>query len=68
MHNVKLSILRPSLIAGPNPPGNLGAMIHGIENGKYLIKYCRGKSPEKCSDGSGYCKSSSYVNRKGWDI
>ena len=36
MHNVTLSILRPSLIAGPNPPGNLGAMIHGIENGKYL--------------------------------
>ena len=35
-HNVTLSILRPSLIAGPNPPGNLGAMIHGIENGKYL--------------------------------
>ena len=36
MHSVKLSILRPSLIAGPNPPGNLGAMIHGIKNGKYL--------------------------------
>ena len=36
MHNVTLSILRPSLIAGPNPPGNLGAMIHGIGNGKYL--------------------------------
>ena len=36
MHNVALSILRPSLIAGPNPPGNLGAMIHGIKNGKYL--------------------------------
>ena len=36
MHNVKLSIRRPSLISGPNPPGNLGAMIHGIENGKYL--------------------------------
>ena len=36
MYNVKLSILRPSLIAGPNPPGNLGAMIHGIKNGKYL--------------------------------
>ena len=36
MHNVMLSILRPSLIAGPNPPGNLGAMIHGIKNGKYL--------------------------------
>lgn len=36
MHNVKLSILRPSLIAGPNPPGNLGAMIKGIKTGKYL--------------------------------
>lgn len=36
MHNVKLSILRPSLIAGPNPPGNLGAMIRGIRNDKYL--------------------------------
>lgn len=36
MHNVKLSIIRPSLIAGPNPPGNLGAMIEGIKRGKYL--------------------------------
>ena len=36
MHNVALSILRPSLIAGPNPPGTLGAMIRGIRNGKYL--------------------------------
>jgi nucleoside-diphosphate-sugar epimerase len=35
-NNVKLSILRPSLIAGPNPPGNLGAMILGIKSGKYL--------------------------------
>lgn len=35
-HDVKLGILRPSLIAGPNPPGNLGAMIKGIKSGKYL--------------------------------
>lgn len=35
-HNVVLSIIRPSLIAGPNPPGNLGAMINGIKTGKYL--------------------------------
>ena len=35
-HNVILGILRPSLIAGPNPPGNLGAMIKGIESGKYF--------------------------------
>jgi len=35
-NNVILSILRPSLIAGKNPPGNLGAMINGIKNGRYL--------------------------------
>jgi nucleoside-diphosphate-sugar epimerase len=33
---VVLSILRPSLIAGVNPPGNLGAMIKGIREGRYL--------------------------------
>ncbi len=35
-HNVILGIIRPSLIAGPNPPGNLGAMIQGIQTGRYL--------------------------------
>ena len=35
-NNVILTILRPSLIAGKNPPGNLGAMIKGIDSGKYL--------------------------------
>lgn len=35
-NNVVLSILRPSLIAGPNPPGNLDAMIQGIQTGRYL--------------------------------
>ena len=35
-HKVTLSIIRPSLIAGPNPPGNLGAMIKGIKTGRYL--------------------------------
>ncbi len=33
---VQLGIIRPSLIAGPNPPGNLGAMIKGIQTGAYL--------------------------------
>ena len=33
---VTLGIIRPSLIAGPNPPGNLGAMINGIRTGRYL--------------------------------
>jgi GlcNAc-P-P-Und epimerase len=35
-NNILLGILRPSLIAGKNPPGNLGAMIKGIRSGKYL--------------------------------
>lgn len=34
-NNIILSILRPSLIAGKNPPGNLGAMIKGIKTGNY---------------------------------
>lgn len=35
-NGVTLGIIRPSLIAGPNPPGNLGAMIRGIRTGRYL--------------------------------
>lgn len=35
-NNVVLTILRPSLLAGVNPPGNLGNMIKGIEKGFYV--------------------------------
>lgn len=35
-HSVNLGILRPSLMAGKNAPGNLGAMVNGIKTGKYL--------------------------------
>lgn len=35
-HNVVLSILRLPLVAGPEAPGNLGAMVNGIRSGKYL--------------------------------
>ena len=35
-NSIKLSILRLPLIAGKNPPGNLGAMIKGISNGRYF--------------------------------
>lgn len=35
-NGVTLGIIRPSLIAGPNPPGNLGDMIRGIKTGRYL--------------------------------
>ena len=36
VHNVTLGIIRPSLIAGKNSPGNLGDMINGIKSGRYL--------------------------------
>jgi GlcNAc-P-P-Und epimerase len=35
-NKVTLSILRPSLIAGKNPPGNLGAMINGMKTSMYF--------------------------------
>lgn len=35
-NKVVLSVLRLPLIAGKNPPGNLGDMIKGITSGKYL--------------------------------
>jgi len=35
-HDVILTIFRPSLIAGPNPPGNLKDMINGIKKGLYF--------------------------------
>lgn len=35
-NHVVLTILRPSLLAGKNPPGNLGDMIRGIKKGFYL--------------------------------
>lgn len=35
-NDITLGILRLPLIAGPNPPGNLGAMINGIKTGRYL--------------------------------
>ncbi|SFF12670.1 Nucleoside-diphosphate-sugar epimerase [Pedobacter antarcticus] len=35
-NHVSCAILRLPLIAGPNPPGNLGAMIKGVAKGYYL--------------------------------
>ena len=35
-HSVVLGILRPSLLAGKNAPGNLGAMVTGIKKGFYM--------------------------------
>lgn len=35
-NGVILGILRPSLMTGPNPPGNLRAMIKGIQKGYYV--------------------------------
>lgn len=35
-NGVVLSILRPSLLAGRNAPGNLGAMVNGVKKSFYL--------------------------------
>lgn len=35
-NNVILGILRPSLLAGKNAPGNLGAMVNGVKKGYYM--------------------------------
>lgn len=35
-HSVVLGILRPSLLAGKNAPGNLGAMVNGVKKGFYM--------------------------------
>ena len=35
-NDVVLGILRPSLLAGNNAPGNLGAMVNGIKKGFYM--------------------------------
>jgi GlcNAc-P-P-Und epimerase len=35
-HGVRVAILRLPLIAGPDAPGNLGAMVRGLETGRYL--------------------------------
>lgn len=34
-HDVRLAILRPSLLIGPDAPGNMGRMVRGISNGLY---------------------------------
>ncbi|CAN5822582.1 NAD-dependent epimerase/dehydratase family protein [soil metagenome] len=33
---VRVGILRLPLVVGPNPPGNLGTMIHGIKTSRYI--------------------------------
>ena len=35
-NQVRLGILRPSLLAGKRAPGNLGAMVNGIKKGLYM--------------------------------
>lgn len=35
-NKIRLFIFRPPLIAGPNPPGNLGDMIMAIKTGRYF--------------------------------
>ncbi len=34
--DVRVGIVRLPLVVGPNPPGNLGAMIRGLKTGRYV--------------------------------
>lgn len=45
-HGVRLAIIRPPLVVGPNPPGNLGRLIEGVRTGRYL---CIGEGKAKKS-------------------
>lgn len=45
-HGVKLAVIRPPLVVGLNPPGNLGRLIQGIKTGRYL---CIGEGRAKKS-------------------
>jgi nucleoside-diphosphate-sugar epimerase len=64
--NISLTILRPSLLAGKNPPGNLGAMIKGIAKGRY-VSIAGGKAQKSIAmvDDIGrlipYCEKSSGI-------
>ncbi len=62
-HNVILGIIRPSLIAGPNPPGNLGGYDLRYTQWE-ILQYCWKSGAKECIDGTGYSKSSSSVGRK----
>ena len=62
-HNVILGIIRPSLIAGCNPPGKFRSDDSRHTQWK-IFRYCRKSCAEECVDGTGYSKSGSFVGRK----
>lgn len=63
-NNITLTILRPSLLAGKNPPGNLGAMIKGIKTGRYA-SICGGKSKKSVAMAEDIANVIPYVADKG---
>lgn len=55
-NGIPVLILRLPLVAGPNPPGNLGKMIHGIKSGKYLnINKGMARRSVVLAEDVGYC-------------
>lgn len=55
-NNISILILRVPLIAGPNPPGNLGKMIQAIKSGKYIsINNGRAKRSAVLAEDIAYC-------------
>lgn len=63
-HNVILGIIRPSLIAGPNPPGKSGGYDSWYPQWE-IPQHCWRSGTKECIDGTGYCKVGLSVGRKG---
>jgi len=61
--NVLLTILRPSLLAGKNPPGNLGEMVNGIASGKY-VSIGNGKARKSIAMASDIARLIPYCEEK----
>jgi len=60
-NNVSILILRIPLIAGPNPPGNLGKMIKAIKKGRYIsINNGRARRSAILSEDIAICVSKNF--------
>jgi nucleoside-diphosphate-sugar epimerase len=59
---ILLTILRPSLLSGKNPPGNLGAMIEGIAKGRY-VSIAGGKTRKSIAMVDDICRLIPYCEK-----
>lgn len=63
-NGVCLTILRPSLLAGKNPPGNLGSMITGIKTNRYF-SIAGGRARKSIAMASDIANIIPYIENRG---